>query len=125
MIRSAECDATPEAEQAEAIALALMGVGQLAPETFAEAASWERGAPLPAAVGREAILDVIACLAPPERIELSQIATHGKAGSVAGRILRPGAPPRLFCHLIRYTSAETREVAQLISFEHAGGRHER
>ncbi len=120
MTRAADCGHSPKTAKAEAIALALMGIGDIAPDQLAEGASWERGGPLPPAVGREAILAALVDISPPARIEVAQIATHGKAGSVAGRVTRPGHPPRLFCHLIRYTSASAREVAQLISFEHPG-----
>ncbi len=104
----------PEEAEAEAIALALMGVGALGPERLAEAASWER--PGGGVMGRAAIV-AAAARQSAEAIAVDQVVTHGRAGSVSGRVTRGGAT-RLFCHVIRYTAPDAREIAQLVSFEH-------
>ena len=122
VIRAPAGRGSAAAARAEEIALALMGAGALAPEHLLEGAAWERGEGR-ALVGRAAILAALGTQPAPERIVVEQVVTHGKAGSVAGRLTRPGAPPRLFCHLIRFSSASAHEVAQLVSFEHPGGPH--
>lgn len=119
VIRAGQDDPSPEAANAEAIALALMGVGDLSATRLAEGATWDRGEG--AVTGREAILAARAAHPVPEKVWIDQVVTHGRAGSVAGRLTRPGGRPRLYCHLIRFTSASAQQVAGLISFEHAGG----
>jgi len=94
-----------------------MGVGALAPECLAEAASWDRREG--GVTGRAAIL-ATAEKQSAEAIEIDQVVTHGRAGSVSGRVTRDG-DTNLFCHVIRFTSASVREIAQLVSFEHPGG----
>lgn len=113
--RSQDCGRSPKNARAEEIALALMGVGDLPPGILAEAASWER--PEGAVMGREAILNARAT--DLDRVEVEQVVTHGKAGSVSGRFTKAGET-RLFCHVIRFTSASANQVGQLVSFEHAG-----
>ena len=118
VIRAADCHNSPKNQRAEDIALALFGVGTLPEDQIAEGAVWDR--PGGAVSGRAAILAAIA----PEgitRIAADQVVTHGKAGSVSGRVTRAGET-RLFCHVIRFTSASARQIAQLVSFEHPGGR---
>lgn len=115
--RSAECGNSPKNARAEAIALALMGVGDLDADALAEAASWDR--PGGALSGRAAIL-AAAGAEHADLIRVEQVVTHGRAGSVSGRVTR-GTETRLFCHVIRFTSAAAREIAQLVSFEHPGG----
>ena len=119
VIRSPDCANSPRNARAEDIALALMGVGGLDPQALAEAASWDRAGA--AIVGRAAIGAALAGLAPAQNIAIEQVVTHGKAGSVTGRITRAGET-LLFCHVIRFTSAAAREIAQMVSFEHAGRR---
>ena len=95
-----------------------MGVGALPAEMLAEAASWDR--PGGAVTGRAAILEAVAGTAPADLIRVEQVVTHGRAGSVSGRVTRDGST-RLFCHVIRFTSASAKQIAQLVSFEHAAG----
>lgn len=119
--RSAECGSSPKNAKAEAIALALMGAGPadavLADGGLAEAASWDRPG--------GSVADRVAILAAAEGqradlIRIEQVVTHGRAGSVSGRVTR-GTETRLFCHVIRFTSAAATQVAQIVSFEHPGG----
>ncbi|MEZ5769661.1 MAG: hypothetical protein R3D80_19915 [Paracoccaceae bacterium] len=116
--RSADCGSSPKNARAEGIALALMGVGALPAEMLAEAASWDR--PGGAVTGRAAILGAVAGTAPADLIRVEQVVTHGRAGSVSGRVTR-GSETRAFCHVIRFTTAAAREIAQLVSFEHPLG----
>jgi len=118
VIRSLERGNSPSHTRAETIALALMGVGRLDAESLAEAASWDGAGG--AVTGRSAILAAIKRVERPEKIRIEQVVTHGKAGTVSGRVTRGGAT-RLYCHLIRFTSASANQVAQLVSFEHPGG----
>lgn len=122
VIRSAETETSPKDSRAEAIALALMGVGRLDADTLAEAATWDGAGG--AVSGRSAILAAVEATRAPEKIRVEQVVTHGKAGTVSGRVTR-GSETRLYCHVIRFTSAAAGQVAQLVSFEHPGGRHER
>lgn len=113
---------TPGDARAERIALALMGVGDLPETDLAETASWERGAGRPVALGRTAIKQAQGSTGPAAAIAIEQVVSQGAAGSVSGRIRRAGERERLFCHVIRYTNASMREIAQIVSFEHDGGR---
>lgn len=116
--RSPDCGNSPTNAKAEEIALALMGVGDLRVDLLAEGASWERfGA---AVTGRAAIAAALGDQPAHDWIEVSEVVTHGKAGSVSGRMQRAGEPPRIFCHVIRFTSAKAAQIAQIVSFDHAG-----
>jgi hypothetical protein len=119
VIRSADCANSPKNARAEEIALALMGIGALPDTMLAENAVWDGAGG--ALAGRAAILD--ACAAQPEadKIRVEQVVTHGAAGSVSGRITR-GGETRLYCHVIRFSSAAAKQIAHLVSFEHPGGK---
>lgn len=106
---------SPKDAMAQEIALALMGVGALPKHLLAEAATWQR--PDRAVTGRAEILAAVETGL--DRVEVEQVETHGKAGSVSGRLVR-GGEARLFCHVIRFTTANAKQIAQLVSFEHAG-----
>lgn len=111
-------------QRAEDIALALMGVGALAPEQLAETASWDQ-TQQGTLVGRRAILEKIAQSAAPEQITISEIVTQGKAGTVSGTLRRAGRANTLFCHVLRFTASNGAQLAQMVSFEHEdahGGR---
>jgi hypothetical protein len=94
-----------------------MGVGRLDRALIAEAASWDR--PEGAVTGRQAIC-AAATAQTADLIRVEQVVTHGRAGSVSGRVTRDGTT-RLFCHVIRFTSASAKQIAQLVSFEHGAG----
>lgn len=116
--RSPDCGNSPKNQKTEAIALALMGVGTLSDDMIAEGASWDRfGTGL---TGRGAIRKAHEATPAHDWIEISEIVSHGKAGSVSGRLQRVGEAPRIFCHVIRYTSASARQIAHIVSFDHAG-----
>lgn len=117
--RSPDCGNSPKNALAEDIALALMGVGELPETLLAPDAVWDRASG--ALSGRDTIAAAVAAITPADRIRVEQVATHGRAGSVSGRITRNGET-RLYCHVIRFTSASAREIAQLVSFEHPGGK---
>jgi hypothetical protein len=116
--RSPDCGNSPKNQKAEEIALALMGQTRLDPDLLSEGASWEK--PGGALVGRAAIMAELETPADHEWIEVTEVVTHGKAGSVSGRFKRAGEKPKLFCHVIRFTSASARQIAQIVSFDHAG-----
>jgi len=119
VIRSGDCANSPKNARAEEIALALMGVGELPDTLLAENAVWDGAGG--ALSGRDAIRAACAQLPEAEKIRVEQVVTHGKAGSVSGRITR-GGETRLFCHVIRFTSTTARQIAHLVSFEHPGGK---
>ena len=120
VIRKAEGRARIEA-RAEDIALALMGAGPLPRDLIANDATWERGSD-GAAAGRSAIVKTFEKLTAPDTITVDQVVAHGKAATVSGRLTR-GTQSRIFCHVIRHTSEAATEIAQIVSFEHSGGRH--
>lgn len=107
----------PESRRATEIALGLMGAGPLCPLLFSESASWTRpeGACL---VGRAAIADAMAALSAPESLTILEVTSHGKAATVSGRMTRDGTGLLMFCHVLRFTTPDCRELAQVVSFEH-------
>lgn len=117
--RSADCGNSPKNAKVEDIALALMGVGDLADDLIAEAATWDR--PGTAVMGHDKIRET-ASAQHADRITVDQVVSHGKAGTVSGRISRAGKTS-LFCHVIRFTTASAKQVAQLVSFEHPEAHH--
>lgn len=119
-IRRDNCNATsPKYQTTETIALALMGVGELPGDMIAENAVWDSVSG--AVTGRAAICAAQSKLPAADLIEVKEVVTHGKAGSVSGRVTRKDGRTRLFCHVIRYTSAAGQQIAQLVTIEHAGG----
>jgi hypothetical protein len=118
VIRAPGCDNSPKNATAERIALALMGVGDLDDAMLAENAVWDGAGG--ALSGRAAIQAARLEQPLPDKIRVEQVVTHGAAGSVSGRVTR-GGETRLYCHVIRFTSAAARQVAQLVTFEHPGG----
>jgi len=118
VIRTGDCGHTPEDAKAEAVALALMGVGDLPDDALAENVVWDRAGG--ALSGRAAIQAARAEAPAADKIRIEQVVTHGKAGSVSGRITRGGVT-RLYCHVIRFTSPDARQIGQLVTFEHPGG----
>ncbi|MHA6262830.1 hypothetical protein ACXYMO_06485 [Arenibacterium sp. CAU 1754] len=121
-VRRENSNATsPKNQTTEDIALALMGVGELPGDMIAENAVWDSANG--AVTGRNAIRAAQAALPAADLIEVKEVVTHGKAGAVSGRVTRKGGRPRLFCHVIRYTSAAGHQIAQLVTIEHAGGKH--
>ena len=117
LIRSGDCEGSPKNLRAETIALGLMGAAPLAPDAFAEGVGWERGSG-ETLMGREAILAVEKGVG-LRKIEVSQVVTHGKAGAVSGRLWREDGSSSLFCYMLRFTSAAVKQVAHVVSFEHA------
>ncbi|MEJ1992144.1 MAG: nuclear transport factor 2 family protein [Maritimibacter sp.] len=112
-------DPDPKEARAERNALALMGAGALEDGWLAANATWDHSGG--AVSGRAAIQAVRAKQPPAERIRIEQIVTEGQAGSVSGRITRAGQT-RLYCHVIRFTNSSANQIAQLVSFEHPGGK---
>jgi len=119
VIRAQGCEAAPETTTTEAIALALMGVGDLPGHALAENAVWDGAHG--ARAGRAAIGAAVARVAPADRIRVEQVVVHGRAGTVSGRITRAGQT-RLYCHVIRFTAQNRAQAAQIVSFEHPGGK---
>ncbi|RPE72084.1 SnoaL-like protein [Pacificibacter maritimus] len=117
VIRKAEGSAR-EMARAEDVALALMGVGPLPSELIAPDATWQRSDAAPAA-GRAAIVRTFEKLIAPDTITVEQVVAQGTAASVSGRLTR-GKQSRIFCHVIRHTTAQATEIAQIVSFEHRG-----
>lgn len=115
--RSGPGTGTAKDARTEEIALALMGAVPVDLTLFAEAAGWQNG-PNGAAMGRARIVEKIAAARDPDEISVEQVVSHGKAGSVAGRVVR-GGEPYLFCHVIRYDTAAAGKVVQVVSFERA------
>ncbi|THD75857.1 nuclear transport factor 2 family protein [Thalassobius vesicularis] len=123
VIRSSDCENSPRNQRVEQIALALLGAGDLPDSVLSEGAVWDRNGG--AISGRAAIQTLRATLPRCEEIRVDQVVSHGKAGTASGTLRRPGQRDRLFCHVIRFTSTAASEIAQIVSFEHAGGAHGR
>ncbi|WP_407492103.1 hypothetical protein [Pseudooceanicola sp. MF1-13] len=115
VVTSGDCGNSPKNAAAQDIALALMGAGALPPEVLADSAVWQR--PSGALTGRKPILTALRRTKAPDRIEVDQVVTHGKSGSVSGRYWTADEV-RLFCHVLQFTSAAMRSLAQIVSFEH-------
>lgn len=119
--RSTERAHAPANRQAEDIALACLGAGPLSADALAEDAFWDRtGASR--SMGRAAILDSLRALPVPQSVTVSEVVTHGKAGSVSGHVTREGVSS-LFCHVIRFTTASAQQIAQIVSFERREAGH--
>lgn len=123
IIRSPDCENSEENQHVEQIALALMGAGDLPDTLLSEGAVWDRAGG--AIAGREAIQSLRRDLPSCEEIRVDQVVRHGKAGTASGLVRRDGEGTRLFCHVIKFTSGAGTQIAQIVSFEHAGGRHGR
>ena len=109
-------NARPQDARAQDIALALMGAGTLDPAMFAEDAQWQRHGQVLA--GRLKIAAALKRMTPPSRIEVDQVVTQGRSGSVSGRYWTENGDAQLFCHVLRFTSQTGQELAQIVSFEH-------
>lgn len=103
VIRAPGCETDPETATAEAIALALMGVGDLPVHALAENAVWDGAHG--ARTGRAAIGAAVARVAPADRIRVEQVVAHGRAGTVSGPRhpgrANPALLPRDPLHLAR------------------------
>lgn len=115
VVTSGDRGNAPRNALAQDIALALMGAGSLSPDQVAADVTWD--GPGGAVTGRDRLIKVLGRSVAPDRIHVDQVVTHGRSGSVSGRLWR-GEEERLFCHVIRFTTAAARQVAQLVSFEH-------
>ena len=102
---------------AQELALALMGDCPLSSGAIAEGATWQKGSAT--LIGREAIVGAIKPTATV--ITIDEIVTHGKAAAVSGKMRDDSEQTRLFCHMIRFTSASACQVASIVSFEHPVG----
>jgi hypothetical protein len=118
--RSADGGGSPTGRLVEDIALALLGAGGWPDVALAEAATWDRTGS-PCIVGRAAIEASRRAVAAPAEVRIEEVVSHGRAGAVSGRYSPDGRSLRLFCQVIRFTGAEAREIAQLVSFEHRDG----
>lgn len=110
-----DSDTFDQDARAQDIALALMGAGTLDPSHLAGDAVWER--PGGAVAGRTMIIRALRRVTAPDRIAVDQVVTHGRSGSVSGRMWL-AEDERLFCHVLRFSSAARRDIAQMVSFEH-------
>lgn len=94
----------------------MSGLGSLAPTALSDMASWERSNH-PSVVGRGKILDALSQITPPISLSVTQITVEGKAATVTGRLTREGQGLFLFCQILRFTTPERTEIAQIISVE--------
>ncbi|MBW6416616.1 hypothetical protein [Celeribacter sp. PS-C1] len=110
------CDPSPSEQALAELALAMSGLGSLAPKALSDMASWERSNH-PSVVGRGKILDALSQITPPISLSVTQITLEGKAATVTGRLTREGQGLFLFCQILRFTTPERTEIAQIISVE--------
>ncbi|MDQ2094983.1 hypothetical protein [Rhodalgimonas zhirmunskyi] len=116
--RSASLPASIKSEAALAVALGLMRGAPLPDGQITDATIWEGGDTSPA-IGTAAIKAALSHRPAAAEINVDEIVTHGKAAAVSGRMTpADGGRARLFCHMIRFTSAGARTVAQVVSFDH-------
>ncbi|WP_353336743.1 nuclear transport factor 2 family protein [Pseudooceanicola nitratireducens] len=101
---------------AQDIALALLGAGTVDPSTFAADAQWQR--PDGVLTGRAQITNALTALTPPASITVEQVVSQGRTASVSGRVRLSPSDARLFCIVLRFTSAACRDLAQIVSFDH-------
>lgn len=114
--------ASAEVTRLERLALSLSGGGPLT-DLFCDpelepAASWT---PAGGQVhhGRTEIERGLKSLTPPQHFRILQTEIHGRAASISGEIADASHGKRVFCHVIRFTGADRRRIAQLVSFEHS------
>lgn len=107
----------PVEARAEGIALALMGIGAIQAEWIAPDATWQRS-DAPVIIGRAAILDATTTAPVLHKITVEQVTAQGKAATVSGRSIDADGGAWLYCHVIRYTSSNAQQIAQIVSFEH-------
>ncbi|WP_319826146.1 hypothetical protein [Thalassovita sp.] len=119
--RGADCGKSLKNSLVEEIALGLLGAVDLPETVLSEGAVWDRAGG--AVSGRAAILAARAAVSPCQTIHVDQVVSHGKAGTASGVLTRAGEGTRLFCHVVRFTSAAADQIAQVVSFEHAGDKH--
>lgn len=110
------CDPGPSERAVAELALAMSGLGPLPSEALSDMASWERSNH-PSVVGRAHILDALRQLKPPASLSVTQITVEGKAATITGRLTRDGHGLFLFCQILRFTTPERSQIAQIISVE--------
>lgn len=116
-IRTARRDGitrSPEADFAQTVALGLMGVEGLSPDALAANVTWQKGSKV--LVGDIAARNAISAQG-LRSVHIDEVVVHATAAAVSGRLITEGRP-RLFCHMIKFTSASARQVASVVSFEH-------
>ena len=113
--RASQDSKSPNAEQAESIALGLMGAKKLNLEHMSDSVTWQKGSD-GALMGRDSISAAISHRE-LKAVIIDEIVTHGKAAAVSGRI-RSNMETRLFCHMIKFTSSSAKQVASIVSFDH-------
>lgn len=123
VVRSPDCEHSDTDQRAEQIALAFLGAGDLPDALLSEGAVWDRTGG--AITGRRAIQQMRATLPACDSIRIDQVVSHGKAATTTGLLRRPGEGTRLFCHVIKFASTDRGEIVQVVSFEHAGSKHDR
>lgn len=107
---------SPKSARAQDIALALLGAGSLDPSLLAADAQWQR--PKGLLAGRDRIARATRALTPPADITVEQVVSHGRSASVSGRVRTARGDTRLFCVVLRFTSAACRDLAQIVTFDH-------
>lgn len=104
-----------KASIAEELALGIMGVAELKTGLLSDSVTWQNGRE-GALMGRDSISNAIVTRS-DRSVIVDEIVTHGNSAAVSGRI-RSETGTRLFCHMIKYTSASAKQVASIVSFEH-------
>lgn len=105
---------TLKTDKAKEISLGLLGAGALPKDVLSDSVTWQNGGSV--FVGQEAVLAKIAETS-ASSIKIEDIVTHGKAAAVSGR-LTSETGPKLFCHMIKFTSASAKQIASIVSFQH-------
>ena len=114
--RSTDCGNSPRNTTAEEIGLAFCGAVEMPAGMMSDTTLW-RCADGSELVGDHAVEEGLDALTPPRRVVVDSVVTHGRAGAVSGRIEPARGKTHLFCHVLRFTSASGRSLAEVTTFE--------
>jgi hypothetical protein len=116
VVTTGNSNRSPNALIAEEVSLGLLGARELAPALLAENITWQNGESS-VIIGRSSVKSAVK-LKNLRKVQVEDIVTHGMAAAVSGRLFRDDHDARLFCHMIKFTSASAQEIASIVSFEH-------
>ncbi len=105
---------TQTSEKVREISLGLLGAGDMPDGVLSDSVTWQNGDRV--LVGQDAVL-ASAKTYSHSSVTIDDVVTHGKAAAVSGR-LQSETGPRLFCHMIKFTSASAKQIASIVSFQH-------
>lgn len=105
---------TQKSDKVKEISLGLLGAGEMPDGVLSDCVTWQNGESV--LVGQAAVIASARKIA-HRSVTIEEVVTHGKAAAVSGRLLS-ATGPKLFCHMIKFTSTSAQEIASIVSFEH-------